>query len=192
MSPLQDCFQQVYRMALAAWQSHTFWLYTRHDEPLNEDVQKEYWNFFYATHEAHLTMMIISLDCLYEKKKPKLYNFETLLELLCEQIDPETYAGLKLRLKKLQTKAKGIQIIRNNSFGHITGWDMRVPAGEKHGPTRLDLLTLCCNAIRLARDVGVILQDKHTVTPIEDIQAKDIEDIQRIFKKLKTDQKIPL
>ncbi len=184
MPPYRDCFEQVYRMALAAWQSHTFWLYTRYNEPLHEMVIKSYWNFFYATHEAHLTMMVISLDCLYDTKKPKFHNFETLLGLIAGDIDSETHEAMIRRLKKLQVIAKGIQVVRNNSFGHITDKSFREKAGEKYPITIENLMQLSFNAIRLATEIGVLLGEDVMRDDPGEILNRDLKDIEAIYSAL--------
>ena len=182
----RDCFQQVYRMALAAWQSHTFWLHTRHDEPLHEDVLKAYWHFFYATHEAHLTMMIVSLDCLYDDKKPKFHNFETLLAQIESNIEAETFAAFNRKLKKLQKIAKAIQVLRSNSFAHITDKDVRENAGEKYPITQEILMQLSFNAIRLATEIGVLLGESVMAEDPKHILDRDLQDMKTIYEALQT------
>jgi hypothetical protein len=173
-------------MALAGWQSHTFWVHTRHDEPLHEDVFKEYWNFFYATHEAHLTMMIVSLDCLCNTKKPNFHNFETLLSLIEANVDPEVFVAYRGRLKKLQELGKGIQVIRNNSFAHITDKDVRKDAGEKYELDREDYLKLSYNAMKLATEIGLLLGEDVMARSPEDIADKDLSNIHKIYDVLET------
>lgn len=184
MPQYRDCFEQVYRMALAAWQSHTFWLHTRYDEPLHKDVLQSYWHFFYATHESHLTMMVVSLDCLYDTKKPKFHNFETLLKLVAGHIDSETHEAMGRRLKKLQKIAKGIQVLRNNSFGHITDKDVREKAGEKYPLTNETLLQLSFNAVRLATEIGIYLGEKVMADDPGKILDRDLKEVEAIYGAL--------
>ena len=171
-------------MALAAWQSHTFWLHTRYDKPLHEDIIRSCWHFFYATHESHLTMMVVSLDCLYDTNKPKFHNFETLLALVAGHIDSQTHKAMGRRLKKLQKLAKGIQVVRNNSFGHITDKDVREKAGEKYPLTNEMLMQLSFNAIRLATEIGVLLGEKVMTDDPGKILERDLEEIGAIYAAL--------
>lgn len=184
MDDLEDCFQQVYRMALAAWQSHTYWLYTRIDDTPYEDVLKAYGHFFYATHEAHLTMMIISLDCLFDRRKPKLQNFESLVGLLQANFPSTDFTQISRRVSELQAMVSGIGIIRNNSFAHIAKRDKRIAAGEKHEPNREKIMTLCYESIKLASKIGEFMGN--TLKPVEEIMEADLATIQRIYAQLKT------
>src|ERR1035438_4571699 len=128
---LQDCLVQVYRMALGAMQSYTFWRYTFPDESPYEATLKKFGHFFYATNEAHLTMMFVSLDCLCDDN-PKRINFQKLLALIKPKLATADYEPLKKRVERLQKLAKGIGIIRNNSIAHIAEWQTRVKLCEKY------------------------------------------------------------
>lgn len=176
-------------MALGAWQSHTFWQHTRYDDPIEEEAIRAYWHFFYATHEAHLTMMVVSLDCLYDKNKPKFHNFETLLTLIDGHIDSGTHEAFTRRLHKLQKIAQGIQVLRNNSFGHITDKDVRDKAGEKYPITNEVLMQLSFNAIRLATEIGVLLGEHVMTNDPGKILERDLKEIKDVYCALqpKTD-----
>lgn len=133
-------------------------------------------------------MMVVSLDCLYDTKGPKLHNFETLLAAIKSHIDSDTHAAMCRRLEKLQTIAKGIRVLRNNSFAHITDKDVRENAGEKYPLTRETLLQLSCNAIRLATEIGVLLGEKIMTEKPQDILNRDLAEMEAIYESLKQKQ----
>lgn len=170
-------------MALASWQSHTFWIQTDCSDPISDEVQN-YWNFFYATNEAHLTNMIISLDCLYESKKPKLNNFETLFSLIKDNIDPKLLNQFNERLTKLQKLSKSIKVIRNNSFAHVAHAEVRNSIGDKYSLPREDYLRLSYHAIKLATEIGLLLGEEVMEDTPEAIADKDLNDISKIYESL--------
>jgi hypothetical protein len=173
-------------MALASWQSYTLWFQTRHDKPLHESILRSYWNFFYATNEAHLTMMIVSLDCLYDKNKPKLQNFETLLSLIEDHVEAVLFAAFKKRFKEMQKLGKGIQIIRNHGFGHVTDKNTRESIGEKYALSEGDYLKLSYNTIKLATEIGLLLGEDVMANSPEEIADKDLLDMRRIYSALQS------
>lgn len=178
---LQDCLDQVYRMALASMQSYTFWLYTHPDESPYDTAIQTYGHFFYATHEAHLTMMFISLDCLYDDM-PKLINFNKLLTLIPSKISAPDCEAIKQRVTALKKQAKGIGIIRNNSFAHLTKLEVREAVGKKFGTNNVELMALCCDTLDVATQIAHLCG--RDVPSAEDMCAKDVETIQNMFAKL--------
>jgi hypothetical protein len=181
MDDLEDCLQQVYRMALAAMQSHTFWLHTSPDNNPHEETFKKFGHFFYATNEAHLTMMFISLDALYDEKE-RLLNFRRLLTLAKPKLTPEQYEPLERKLDKLRTLAKGIGIIRNNSFAHIADHATRMKQGERYALNRGDYLRLCYHSLEVATQIGRLLGA--TLTDVTAMTDKDLEHIQALYSEL--------
>lgn len=181
MDELEDCMDQVYRMALAAMQSHTFWLYTRPDDSPYEAQLKRFGHFFYATHEAHLTMMFISLDCLYDDN-PKRLNFARLLELIAPKVPAADLAPLKERFEKLAKEAEGVGIIRNNSFAHVAEWQTRIKMGEKYGLSQGGYLSLCYNTFDFATQLAQLLG--RDVPDAQAFSAEDVDQIQAIFGEL--------
>ena len=181
MDELEDCMNQVYRMALASMQSYTFWFYAQpEDSPYDAAIQT-YGHFFYATHEAHLTMMFISLDCLYDDK-PKLINFTKLLTLLPPKLTTADCDAIGTRVSALQRKAEGIGIIRNNSFAHLSEHGKREAIGQKHGMTNGELMGLCYNTLDVATQIARLLG--RDVPSAQEMSVKDIETIQAMFAKL--------
>jgi hypothetical protein len=118
-------------MALAAMQSYTSWRYTFPDESPYEATLKKFGHFFYATNEAHLTMMFISLDCLCDDNTKRI-NFQKLLALIKPKLATADYEPLQKRIEKLHKLAKGIGIIRNNSIAYIAERQTRVKLGNKY------------------------------------------------------------
>ena len=96
-------------MALASMQSFTFWTHTDPDKTMHEDVLKEFGHFFYATHEAHVTMMVISLDCLYDEKK-SLLNFTKLIAMLPSTITAKQRDQITKDFDTLLKKFKGGEV----------------------------------------------------------------------------------
>lgn len=144
-------------MALAAWQSYSFWTWTEADLLYGETLKK-YGNFFYATHEAHLTMVVISLDCMFNCGKNR-QDFRELVRLMREAgIAGEPCDALIRRLDELETShIKPIRIIRNHSFGHVLKYDQRVAMEQKHSPTQEEWMTLCHQSMVLVGKAGELL-----------------------------------
>jgi hypothetical protein len=183
MDELQDCMNQVYRMALAAMQSYAFWLYTRPDDSPYEEALKKYGHFFYATHEAHFTTVFISLDCVYDDK-PKLLNFTKLLNLLPSKLSAAECESFRKEVAILAKKAEGIGIIRNNSFAHLSSHEIRQKIAEKYGLNNGDLMTLCYQTLKLATKISKALGIE--VSSVDEIAQKDIETVQFLFDKLQS------
>ncbi len=182
---LEDCLGQVYRMALAAAQSYVFWRYTCPDENPHEATLKKFGHFFYATNEAHLTMMIVSLDCLYDEK-PKLINFSKLLVLIKPMLAPDVCEFLEKRIEKLHKSAKGLGIIRNNSFAHLAERQTRTKIGEKYALNHAQYLTLCYESLDV---VTTISNQLGTSRPgAKEVSLKDVDQIQALFSELERPQ----
>lgn len=181
MEDIDDCINQVYRMALGAMQSFTFWLYSRPDDTPYEQSIKTYGHFFHGTNEAHLTMMFISLDALLDAKE-KYQNFERLLMLLPGKVSAEDLKSVEARVEALQKKAKGVGIIRNHSFGHITQREKRLEMAEQHGKTSGELMGICYQALEIATDVSRLLGRE--VPAAATMVGRDVDDIQGLMAKL--------
>ena len=181
MEEIEDCLTQVFRMALAAMQSHTFWLHTRPDDSPYEPILKRFGHFFYATNEAHLTMMIVSLDCLYDDK-PNCLNFQTLLKLVASRLSQADLERISRRVNDLRRKAKGVRIIRNNSFAHVATSATRDKLGEKHAMSHEGYSGLCYDslevAVELVRLVGSPMEDAKVIVNI------DLEQIKALYAAL--------
>ena len=181
MDDLQDSLNQVYRMALAAMQSYTFWLHTTPENSMHEETIKKFGHFFYATNEAHLTMMFISLDALYDEKE-RLINFQKLLTLAKALIPAEHFDPLERKIEKLRKLAKGIGIIRNNSFAHITDHATRNTQGEKWALSHGEYLTLCYNSLDVVTQIGRLLGAE--MPDATEVSKKDLEHIEELYSAL--------
>jgi hypothetical protein len=181
MEEIDDCMNQVYRMALGAMQSFTFWLYSRPNDSPYEKSIKTYGHFFHGTNEAHLTMIFISLDALLDAKE-KYQNFERLLTLLPGKVSAEDLKSIEARVEALQKKAKGIGIIRNHSFAHLTQRATREEVGKKYGQNNGELMGICYQALEIATDVSRMRG--RTVSSAEEMVGRDVDDIQGLMAKL--------
>ena len=186
MEELEDCLQQVYRMALAAMQSHTFWLHTSPENSLHEQTIKKFGQFFYATNEAHLTMMIISLDALYDETE-SLLNFQKLLTLAKPKLSQEQYEPLERKIEMLRKLAKGVGIIRNNSFAHVADHAKRMKVGERYALNRGEYLKLCYHSLEIATQIGRLLGA--TITNGTEITDNDLEQIEALYSELERNTK---
>lgn len=181
MDDLEDCMNQVYRMALASMQSFTFWMQTDPDKTIHEAVLKEFGHFFYATHEAHLTMMVISLDCLYDEKK-NLLNFTKLIAMLPSTINAEQRAKITKDFDTLLKKFKGVKLIRNNSFGHVANYQTRMKIGEKWEPNMGEFMELCYGTLVLATNIARLLG--RDLPSAEEVNALDLEAFEAMIARL--------
>lgn len=182
MDDLEDCMNQVYRMALASMQSFTFWLHTDPDKTIHEDVLKEFGHFFYATHEAHVTMMVISLDCLYDEKK-SLLNFTKLIGMLPSTIEAAKLDRIKKDFDALLKNFKGVKLIRNHSFGHVANYQTRMKIGEKWEPNIGELMELCYGTLVLATNIGRMLG--RDLFSAEEVSALDLETFEKMMARLR-------
>jgi len=144
-------------MALGAWQSHSFWVWTNPDLLYSETLQR-YGNFFYATHEAHFTMLVISLDCILNCGKGR-QDFRELVRLMRENGVPDAECDALINgLDRLEAKhIRPIKIIRNHSVGHVLKYEKRLAMEQEHSPTNEEWMTLCHQSMILIRKAGDLL-----------------------------------
>lgn len=178
---IHDHCLQIHDLAIRAMQSHTYWINTQPEAPLDELAYKQYYSFFSAANYAHLAVMVLSLDCLYAENNKYLIN-----KLASEKyLTDDELSRFLSRLKRLKIAAKPIVVLRNNVFGHLTDLNCRFNACEKHPPSTTDLDALCRDTLVFVGDICDVINGGTEKFCPDSLKHFDTISVERLFKDLR-------